>query len=207
MWCLVKMLSIRYCRLNYIFCLLQTTSHVDLSPLGFTSGAETLPTAHQRDLVPDIIDLTEPADAAAYPSDTQPSGSPGRSPSAFSTKSPIISQAETTSASQGRGRCRGRPPKTEDKTPTCRYRGCGATFNSKEDVKQHVAQYHVRNAEESVCSECGQGFSSTQGLKFHMSKHTGKKMYIVYYILVKYMKEKTIVIGEVQIIEKNLWRW
>ena len=203
------MLSIRYCRLNYIFCLLQTASNLDLPPLGFASGTETLPTGYPQNLVPDIIDLTEPADATAFPSDTQRSGSPGRSPSAFSTKSPIYAQTETTSASRGRGRGRGRgrPPKTEDKTPTCRYRGCGATFNSKEDVKQHVAQYHAGNAEESVCSECGQGFSSTQGLKFHMSKHTGRKMYIVYYILVKYMKEKTIVIGEVQIIEKVLWKW
>ena len=52
-------------------------------------------------------------------------------------------------------------------------RGCGAVFPSKEEVKRHVAQHHITTTEESVCAECGQVFISTQGLKFHMSKHTG----------------------------------
>ena len=128
-----------------------------------TKTADDL-TCVKGELIPEIIDLT--VAQQPFPESSAPAN---LNPSPFSNKSPIFSQGETKS----RGRGRGRSPKTEEKVSGCRYRGCGAEFPSKEEVKLHVAQHHVSTTEEHVCAECGQAFTSTQGLKFHMSKHTG----------------------------------
>ncbi len=80
----------------------------------------------------------------------------------------------------GRGAARSRGARAAAEfAPTCRFRGCGEAFLSREQLREHVALRHPAASREFVCDECGQAFTSAQGMKFHMSKHTGESRFIL----------------------------
>ncbi len=93
-------------------------------------------------------------------------------PEAFSSKSPVSGQQNSGGSVRGRRRTR---KAAGNKSPECRYKGCSATFSSKDELKTHVTQNHRSTKHSLVCNECGQVFATSTGLRFHMSVHTGKQ--------------------------------
>lgn len=59
--------------------------------------------------------------------------------------------------------------KAKNTMPTC---GCGKTFSTKENLRQHIVTIHM-NIKNHTCPVCGKKYPYPSRLMNHMQKHTG----------------------------------